>query len=299
MMVIPVFREEDYRTIEGTTMSPESSILDLLKIPTQGKVYDLEGVREAEMPLWDGHPAFQVMTYRTPQGVKNQGSKPFPDPNEPPISLISDLVMGTTHSGTHIDALGHTVTGHDQHWHNGKASTDLGDFGPLKGSASELPIFITRGVFFDVAKKVGHPLKGGEPFGIDAFLEMIDEEGLEVRAGDVVLFRNGAGKFWSDTAKFNEHDGGGVTLEIAQYLSEKGIRAIGGDTSTVEVQPSTVPGNPHPVHEHLLIENGIHLIENMILEELSEDGVKEFLFIGLPPKIKGATGAIFRPIALV
>lgn len=280
-------------------MSQNSSIIDLLKIPTIGKIYDLEGVREAEMPLWDGHPAFQVLTYRTPNGVKNQGSKPFPDPNEPPISLISDLVMGTTHSGTHIDALGHTVTGHDMHWHNGKAETDLGDFGPLKGSASELPIFVTRGVLIDVAKKVGHPLKGGEPFEIDAFLELLEEENIEIREGDVVLFRNGAGQFWSEKDVFNEHDGGGPTLEIAQYLSERKIRAIGGDTSTVEVQPSTVPGNPHPVHEHLLIENGIHLIENMILEELSVDGVKEFLFVGLPPKIKGATGAIFRPIAIV
>ena len=274
-------------------------ILDYLKLPSTGKVYDLEGVREAGMPLWDGHPAFQVLTYRTPQGVKNQKSKAFPDPNDPPISLISDLVMGTTHSGTHIDALGHTVTGEDQHWHVGKAATDLGDFGPLKGSAAELPVFITRGVFIDSAKYVGHTLRKGEAFTEELFDAYLEERGIEIREGDVVLFRSGAGAYWEDTDVFNkEYDGGGITLEVAKKLSAAGIRAVGGDTSTVEVQPSTVAGNPHPVHEHLLIDNGIHLMENMILEELSEDDCTEFLFLGLPPKVKGATGSMFRPVAI-
>lgn len=280
-------------------MSEPTRILELLKLPTKGIIYDLEGVREAGMPLWDGHPAFTVMTYRTPQGVKNAGNDAFPEPNEPPISLISDLVMGTTHSGTHIDALGHTVTGEDQHWHVGKAATDLGDFGPLKGSASELPIFFTRGVFIDVAGYVGHPLKKGEPFTIDEFTAYLEAKNITINKGDVVIFRNGAGKFWGDADQFNNvYDGGGITLEIAQELSKIGIVAIGGDTSTVEVQPSTVPGNPHPVHEHLLIENGIHIMENMVLEDLAEDGATEFLFVGLPLKIKGATGAMFRPIAV-
>ena len=276
-----------------------SEILKYLTLPKTGKVYDLEGIRSADMPLWDGHPAFQVMTYRTPQGVKNQGSKPFPDPNDPPISLISDLVMGTTHSGTHIDALGHTVTGPDQHWYCGKASTDLGDFGPLKGSASELPIMITRGVFIDAARYVGHPLEKGEPFTLEMFNDYVEKHNITINKGDVVLFRNGAGAFWNDTDAFNNtYDGGGPTLEVARVLSAAGIVAVGGDTSTVEVQPSTVPGNPHPFHEHMLIENGIHLMENMILEELSEDECEEFLFLGLPPKVQGATGSMFRPVAI-
>jgi kynurenine formamidase len=273
-------------------------LLQKLAMPKLGKVYDLEGVRDAEMPMWNGHPAFQVMTYRTPQGVKNQGSKPFPDPNDPPISLISDLVMGTTHSGTHIDAHGHTVTGADQHWFDGKAATDLGDFGPLKGSASELPIIITRGILIDAAGEVGHPLTKGEPFEANQFTAVLKRDGIDVHSGDVVLFRMGAGGFWRDTEAFNAHDGGGITLEVAKLLSEWGIVAVGGDTSTVEVQPSTVPRNPHPVHEHLLDENGIHLMENLILEELAADGVKEFLFITLPLKIQGATGSMIRPIAI-
>ncbi|MFT0848670.1 cyclase family protein [Actinomycetaceae bacterium L2_0104] len=191
------------------------------------------------------------------------------------------------------------MTGEDQHWHVGKAATDLGDFGPLKGSAAELPVFITRGVFIDSAKYVGHALRKGEAFTEELFDAYLAEHGIEIHEGDVVLFRSGAGAYWEDTDVFNkEYDGGGITLEVARKLSAAGIRAVGGDTSTVEVQPSTVPGNPHPVHEHLLIENGIHIMENMILEELSEDDCTEFLFLGLPPKVKGATGSMFRPVAI-
>ncbi|MGO1561166.1 Cyclase family protein [Actinomycetales bacterium JB111] len=278
--------------------SPQS-VLSALSLAATGKVYDLEGVRDQDMPLWDGHPAFQVMTYRTPQGVKNQPDhKAFPEPNEPSISLISDLVMGTTHSGTHIDALGHTVTGEDQHWYCGKAATDLGDFGPLTGSASELPLIITRGVLIDIPAEVGHPLAAGEPFGVEQFDAVVERRGLTINPGDVVLFRTGAGDVWDDTAQFLTRDGGGITLEVAQRLSAAGVVAVGGETSTVEVQPSTVAGNPHPVHEHLLIENGIHIIENMVLSELAADAPEEFLFLAFPLKIRGATGSMLRPVAL-
>jgi kynurenine formamidase len=53
-----------------------------------------------------------------------------------------------------------------------------------------------------------------------------------------------------------------------------------------------------PVHVHLLYECGIHLIEALYLEELAAAGVSEFLFIGAPLKLEGATGAPLRPLAL-
>ena len=54
-----------------------------------------------------------------------------------------------------------------------------------------------------------------------------------------------------------------------------------------------------PVHVHLLVESGIHIIECLNLEELARDGVREFLFVGAPMKIRGATGAPIRPLAIV
>jgi kynurenine formamidase len=60
-----------------------------------------------------------------------------------------------------------------------------------------------------------------------------------------------------------------------------------------------VPDPSMPVHVHLLVENGIHIIECLNLEELAAAGVREFLFVALPLKISGATASPIRPVALV
>jgi kynurenine formamidase len=54
-----------------------------------------------------------------------------------------------------------------------------------------------------------------------------------------------------------------------------------------------------PVHVHLLVESGIHIIEVLNLEELARDRAYEFLFVGAPLKVRGGTGAPMRPVALV
>jgi kynurenine formamidase len=68
------------------------------------------------------------------------------------------------------------------------------------------------------------------------------------------------------------------------------------------VQPAPDPGspaNPQPVHTLLLIENGIYLFEGIYLEELAREQVHEFLFVALPLKIKGTTGSMLDPVAIV
>ena len=54
-----------------------------------------------------------------------------------------------------------------------------------------------------------------------------------------------------------------------------------------------------PVHQHCLAEAGVHLIENMALDELAAGGITSFCFMLAPVKFKGATGCPVRPIALV
>jgi kynurenine formamidase len=52
------------------------------------------------------------------------------------------------------------------------------------------------------------------------------------------------------------------------------------------------------VHEELLVKRGIHIIENLYLEDLVRDQVREFVFVCLPLKLQGATGSWVRPIAI-
>ncbi len=46
------------------------------------------------------------------------------------------------------------------------------------------------------------------------------------------------------------------------------------------------------------MEHGVHMLENMDLEQLAADRGFEFLFVCLPLKFVGATGSPVRPIAV-
>ena len=53
-----------------------------------------------------------------------------------------------------------------------------------------------------------------------------------------------------------------------------------------------------PVHELLIVKNGIYILENLDLEGLANDKVYEFAFIFSPLRLKGATGSPGNPIAV-
>jgi kynurenine formamidase len=53
-----------------------------------------------------------------------------------------------------------------------------------------------------------------------------------------------------------------------------------------------------PVHTYLQAEKGVAIMEVVDLEALSRDRVYEFAFVGASLKLRGASGAPMRPIAL-
>jgi kynurenine formamidase len=73
------------------------------------------------------------------------------------------------------------------------------------------------------------------------------------------------------------------------------VFAAGSDTLAFENTPAATM----PVHVHLLVESGIHIMECLNLEEIAAAGVREFLLVAAPLKLRGATGAPMRPLALV
>jgi kynurenine formamidase len=266
----------------------------------EGRLYDLDCGRWHGMPVWSGHPVFQVLTYRTPRGVHLQGDHDhWLGRNDVNFGWHSDLVMGSVHSGTHIDALSHITCGPDDHFYGGATSHDsLGDFGPLEHDATEIPSIVARGVLIDVAGHRGvDALPAHEPIGREEVEAILAEQGTEIGPGDVPLIRTGYLSGWPDPDFVAGHEQAGIDVEAGLYLAERGAIAVGADTEACEVLPSIVEGNPHPVHIALLIERGIHIIEMVDLEELARDGVKEFCFVCLPLKIAGATGSMVRPVA--
>lgn len=284
---------------------PDEMVVQATRLVRQGRRYSLAAPRFHRMPIWGSHPPFQVLGYRSPHGLQVDGAKPWGDVrNEAGLGYMAEVVSSSVHSGAHVDALAHMTIGPRARWYGGgNAEEHLGDFGPTFGDAAKLPPFFTRGVLLDVAGHRGVDcLDAGSPVCVDELRAIAGAEGVEVRRWDVLLVRTGYGGLWPDAEKMAAHTAPGPDISSARWLVERGVIAMGSDTEYFEVQPAPDPGtpsNPQPVHTHTLIENGVHLLEGIWLEELARDRVYEFLFVALPLKIHGATGSMIDPLAIV
>jgi kynurenine formamidase len=90
----------------------------------------------------------------------------------------------------------------------------------------------------------------------------------------------------------------GVGVPAAEWLARQRPVLVGADTPPVEVSPNPDPQLSLPVHQIMLVVNGIHTLENLKLDELAAKRVHEFAFIVQPLKIEGATGSTVAPIAI-
>ena len=73
---------------------------------------------------------------------------------------------------------------------------------------------------------------------------------------------------------------------------------LGSDNWPVEVSPGPDPLLSLPVHQLALVVNGVHLLENLKLEEMASKQVHEFAFIMQPLKIQGGSGSTVSPVAV-
>jgi kynurenine formamidase len=286
----------------AATPAPEE-VLAATRLVRRGRIFALARDRFPGMPLFPGHPEFEVLAYRTPQGIRAAGTQPWGPGNEAGLGYMSERVSGTTHSGAHIDAHAHMTIGPEDRWNAGSAREHLGDFGPLRGDATEIPPLWRRGVLYDVPRHRGVPFLGrGESVGAAELEEIEAATSAAAGAGDVALVRTGYMRHWPDGERMAEHRGPGPDASAAGLLADRGVVATGSDTETYEVQPAADPGepsNPQPVHTLLLIERGIYIMESLDLEELAKEGVAEFLFVALPLRIRGATGSMIDPVAVI
>jgi kynurenine formamidase len=121
--------------------------------------------------------------------------------------------------------------------------------------------------------------------------------GLELQRGDVVLVRLGSGGLWADRPAYEA--AGGVSAEGSRWLARFEPVAVGADNIAWDVIGELDPDlGSLPGHTILIVQEGIHIIESLFLEELAADGVREFGFVCLPLKLRGGTGSPVRPLAL-
>ncbi|HMD56481.1 MAG TPA: cyclase family protein [Solirubrobacteraceae bacterium] len=163
--------------------------------------------------------------------------------------------------------------------------------------AETIPQIVTRGWLVDVlaARRVGR-LQAGDVITIADVLHALD--GSEPEPGDAVLFHTGWGARWEDPDEYLAGEPG-PGLELAEWMAQRGVALTGCDTWSYGPVPAEDPNAPFNVPQHLNVNHGVFIVENLRTAELAGARVREFALILSHPKLRGASGAWTSPIALV
>jgi kynurenine formamidase len=259
---------------------------DWIAALSNARLFDLAQPYFVGMPHHPSHPPFLYSL------VKRHGDYVGPRGH----SSASDSIATGTHVGTHIDALCHFSRGGALHGGEPAEAVQSWAEGVRTHGVDTIPPVLRRGVVLDIAGLHGGVLPEDHEITPAELEQAARVNAIEIRAGDVVLLRTGWARYFADARRFiSQVHGPGPGIAGAQWLSARGIFAAGSDTVAFE----KVPDAAMPVHVHLLVEKGIHIIECLDLEELAAARVSEFLFVALPLKIRGGTASPVRPIAVV
>ena len=158
---------------------------------------------------------------------------------------------------------------------------------------------MTRGVMIDVAALKGVDMLSDKyEITVQDLQQALAAEKLTLQPGDAVIIHTGWGKLWGkDNARFRA-SAPGIGVAAAEWLARQDPMLVGSDNSAIEVSPNPDPQLAGPVHQIMLVVNGIHLLENMKLDEIAARRLYEFALILEPLKIQGATGSTVAPIAI-
>ncbi len=269
----------------------KDQVASAAQLVERGQVYDLGMTLSRHSPTLgpDYFLPFSLINYRTPEDQAKA-------PNYSGYSFSSDALLAPIHISTHIDGLIHaqdrlrTFGDHD--------SREIrGDFGWLRNGAETIPPIVCRGVLVDVAGHLGQSrLEDGFEITPEHLQGALRSTGTILRKGDAVLVRTGKIQQYDlDPSAYGAGEPG-PGLAAADWLYEQDISLLGADNHGVEVIPFR--DGEAIVHRRMLVERGVHLLENVYLEAVARDSVYEFLFVCLPLKITGATGSWVRPIAV-
>ena len=280
-------------------ITPEK-VIEAVRLVKTGKVYEIGQVYEKGMPLF-GQRTYTLLspaspTYVIPSSNRLVGNDEF---------LCAEIGQ----VGTQFDGLGHVgmrmkmADGTQQDvYYNGVTGAEMySPYGLQKLGIENVKPIVTRGILIDIATFKGLPnLPARYEVTLADVRGALARQGLsekDVRPGDALFFRYGWSRFWKEPATYDAEPPG-IGLEVARWVAERKASMVGSDQSGTEVQPSADATQAYPVHQELMMKNGIFNLENLMLEELSRDRVSEFLFVFTPVRFKGATGSPGRPIAI-
>jgi kynurenine formamidase len=186
---------------------------------------------------------------------------------------VSYQIIMNEHSGTHVDAPGHS----------------MGDGHPHQTWIDAMPpdCLIGRCATIDVSG-----LPSDARFDVDA-LDAFEAAHGQLQQGDIVLFHTGWSAKWALRPNFQPYLRGwpSPTPALCRRLVERAVKAVGCDNMALDAGGSA----DFPAHV-ILLGAGIPILENLT----NLDALPPLCtFIALPLKIAGGSGSPVRPIALM
>ena len=261
------------------------------KLVTTGKAYRLGIETNKDTPAY-GTRKFSITVLQPDQAG---GASIGPTKT----TYNDDIINGWAGVGSQLDGLGHA--GIDNLYFNCNRAADfVGADGLRKLGVENVPAIATRGILLDMAGYFGVDMvPEGKPLNRVEIEGAMRRQGIKaIEKGDVVLFYTGWMKLLGKDNKRFISSGPGLGRDGARYLASLDVAMVGIDTSNFEVIPFEAGAGIYEVHQILLAQNGIHLLENMNTEEMTKDKAWEFLFTLGAARITGGVQAIINPIAI-
>ena len=267
-------------------MKPET-VLRASRLIRTGEVIELGRVLSQSMPL-QATRQFEVHTKRTTMnpGANRRGSN-----EELVVAEIGQV-------GTQFDGFTHQTIGNSL-YNCFPADETATRTGFTKLGIQGVGTLMTRGVLIDVAAlKNMDILPDGYEISVQDLQQALQRQNMTLQPGDAVVIHTGRGKLWGiDNARYMGN-GPGIGTAAAEWLARQDPMLVGADNVPVEITPNPDPDLSLPVHQIMLAVNGIHLLENLKLDELAARQIYEFALVVQPLKLEGGTGSTVAPVAI-
>lgn len=270
----------------GNHMKAET-VLRAAKLMRNGEVFELGRVLSESMPMPAGR-RFEVITKRTRNdaGSNHRGSN-----EELVLAEIGQV-------GTQFDTFSHQMINNSMY--NCLKLDDVASrTGFSKLGVESVGALMTRAVMIDIAALKGvDMLAETYEITVQDLQQALSAQKLTLQPGDAVIVHTGWGKLWGkDNARY-QRGSPGIGTAAAEWIARQDPMLVGSDNTAVEISPNPDRQLAGPVHQIMLVVNGIHLLENLKLEDLAARRVYEFALIVEPLKIQGGTGSTVAPIAI-
>lgn len=223
------------------------------------------------------------------------------------FETVMDFVGVAFHgmATSHIDALCHVFV--DGLMYNGFSKDEVKSTGARRGSIMcAREGIVSRGVLLDVPRSEGLPwLEPGTAITIEQLERVEEAQGVRVTPGDILLVATGRDARRAKHGPWSPVEGGlaGLHAECVPWLHERGVAVLGSDGISDAVPGLGIPGWFMPIHQSTLVAMGVHLLDNLRLDQLCEACARHnrwaFQFTVAPLRVDKATGSPVNPIAVL